>query len=195
MPRIDAAALDALFFAARSHNKWTDRDVPDASLRELAETLRWAPTSGNASPLRIVFAKSPEAKARLIPLLSQGNREKTMAAPVAAILGADLRFWRHLPKLAPHRNPASWENAPVDLTTRNAMRDATLQCGYFILAARALGLDCGPMGGFDATAVEREFFAGGEIRANLVCALGHGDPTGLRPRAQRLAFEEFATII
>ena len=162
--KLDAKALDQLFFAARTHNKWLPRDVPDSLLREVVETMRWAPTSANSSPAQIVFVRSAEAKARLKPLLMEGNVEKTMTAPVTAIIGHDLRFYDHLPKLFPHTDAKSWFSGNKAFADLSAFRNGTLQGGYFILAARALGLDCGPMSGFDNAGVDREFFAGTEVR-------------------------------
>lgn len=193
--KIDNQALDQLFFAARTHNAWQDRDVPDALLTELVDLMKWAPTSANCSPLRIVFVKSPAAKARLLPLLMDANRAKTAAAPVCAILGHDLEFHEHLPRLFPHTDAKSWFAGNQPLIETTAFRNGSLQGAYLILAARALGLDCGPMSGFDNAAVDREFFAGTAYRSNFLCNLGYGDPAGLFPRSPRFAFDDIARIV
>ncbi|RUP00076.1 malonic semialdehyde reductase [Hyphomicrobium sp.] len=192
---LDQAALDQLFDKARTNNKWQPREVPDTLLKQIVEHMRWGPTSANCSPARIVFVKSAEAKARLKPHLSAGNVEKTMAAPATAIIGYDLNFYEYLPRLYPPADAKSWfvgKKAHADTT---AFRNGSLQGGYFILAARALGLDCGPMSGFDNAAVDAEFFAGTEIRSNFLCNLGFGDPEGVYPRSPRFSFDEMATIV
>jgi 3-hydroxypropanoate dehydrogenase len=159
------------------------------------ELMRWGPTSANSSPARIVFVVSKEAKERLKPHLSPGNAAKTMAAPATAILGYDLDFARHLAQLAPHSpGAAGWFADPV-LAETTAFRSSSLQGGYFILAARALGLDCGPMSGFDNAGVDRDFFAGTAIKSNFLCNVGYGDPSGVRPRAPRLSFDEACRIV
>lgn len=193
--RIDEVALKTLFFDARTHNAWQKTEVSDALLKELVETLKWAPTSVNCSPLRIVFVKSAEAKAKLKPFLMAGNVDKTMAAPVTAILGSDHGFPETLPKLFPHADAKSWFAGNEAFTDTTAFRNATLQGGYFILAARALGLDCGPMSGFDNAGVDGAFFAGTKIKSNFLCNLGHGDPAGLYPRSPRFSFDEIAKIV
>ncbi|OYW55952.1 MAG: malonic semialdehyde reductase [Hyphomicrobium sp. 32-62-53] len=192
--RLDPSALATLFTDARTHNAWQHTDVPDALLREVVELMRWAPTSVNMSPARIVFVKSPEAKAKLKPLLMEGNVEKTMAAPVTAIIGHDLKFYDHLPKLFPAMDAKSWFAGNDEFAKVSAFRNGTLQGGYFILAARALGLDCGPMSGFDNAGVDAAFFAGTDIKSNFLCNLGYGDPAGLYPRAPRFTFDEIARI-
>ena len=194
--RIDKAALDQLFLEARTHNWWQDREVPDSLLRELVDLMKLGPTSANSSPARILFIKSPEAKKRLEPYLDEGNRKKTMAAPVTAIIGYDLRFYDQLPKLFPHEPGArSWFTGGEEHAERTAFRNGALQGAYFILAARALGLDTGPMSGFDNEGVDREFFAGTTIKSNFLCNLGYGDPSVLMPRLPRLSFEEIAQIL
>lgn len=192
--RLDAPVLAQLFSDARTHNAWQDKEVPDALLRDLVELMRWAPTSANTSPARIVFVKSPEAKARLKPLLMEGNVEKSMAAPVTAIIAHDLDFYEHLPRLFPHTDARSWFVGKQDFIATSAFRNGTLQGGYFILAARALGLDCGPMSGFDNAGVDAAFFAGSNIKSNFLCNLGYGDPEGLHPRSPRFDFEDIAQI-
>lgn len=190
------AVLDQLFRAARTHNAWQERPVEEATLRAVWELTRWGPTSANCSPARIVFCRSREAKARLRPFLSPGNVEKTMAAPVCAILAYDTAFYEKLDDLFP-QNPAMRDYFARDpeQSERHALRNASLQGGYFILAARALGLDCGPMSGFDPAGVDREFFPDGRWKSNFLCNLGYGDPAGLRPRNPRLAFDDACRIL
>lgn len=192
--KLDAHALNQLFFEARTHNAWQSRDVPDALLLELVDLMKWAPTSVNMSPARIVFVKSAEAKARLKPLLMAGNVDKTMAAPVTAIVGYDLEFYDHLPRLFPHTDARSWFVGNDDFVQSSAFRNGTLQGGYLILAARALGLDCGPMSGFDNAGVDAAFFAGTKIKSNFLINLGYGDPAGLFPRSPRFEAGEIARI-
>ena len=187
--------LDQIFHSARTHNKWLDRDVPDALLHQLVDLLKLGPTSANCSPGRFLFVKSREAKERLKPHLSEGNRDKTMKAPVCAIIGYDLDFYEHLPKLFPHTDARSWFAGNDAKIFDNAFRNGTLQGAYLIIAARALGLDCGPMSGFDNKGVDRDFFAGTNIRSNFLCNLGYGDASVLFPRSPRFDFDEMARII
>jgi len=194
MPVLDASALDQLFRNARTHNVWLPTPVGDDELRAIYELMKWAPTSANCSPARIVFVRSQEAKARLEPALSSGNREKTMAAPVTAIIGYDLAFYDKLPQLFPHTDARSWFAGKPALIETTAFRNGSLQGAYFILAARAVGLDCGPMSGFDNARVDAEFFAGTAIRSNFLCSLGHGDPAKLFARSPRLAFDDACRI-
>lgn len=193
--RLDASALDQLFLSARTHNAWLNRDVPDALLKELVDLLKIGPTSANCSPARIVFVKSSEAKAWLEPALSAGNRDKTMAAPVTAIIGQDMRFYDHLPKLFPHTDARGWFTGNDAKIAETALRNSSLQGAYLILAARALGLDCGPMSGFDPAKVDEAFFAGTSVRANFLCNLGYGDVTALKARSPRFGFDEMARIV
>jgi len=194
--RIDDAALKQLFIDARSQNKWQARDVPDALLREIFDLMELGPTSANCEPARIIFIKSASAKERLKPFLSEGNREKTMSAPVCAIIGHDLEFYEHLPKLFPHNLDAkTWFNGNAAHAERTAFRNGSLQGAYFMLAARALGLDCGPMSGFDNAGVDKEFFPDGKVKSNFLCALGYGDPSGLFPRSPRFGFDEVAKVL
>lgn len=188
-------ALDKIFLAARTHNAWRPRDVPDALLAQLVDTLKMGPTSANCSPARFVFVKSKEAKARLRPHLSEGNRDKTMAAPVCAIIGYDMKFYDHLPNLFPHADARSWFAGKPDHIATTAFRNGSLQGAYMIIAARALGLDCGPMSGFDNAGVDREFFAGSDVKSNFICNIGYGDPAGVRPRSPRFSFDEMAQIV
>jgi len=187
-------ALRQLFLDARTHNGWTSRPVSDEDIRRLYDLVRFGPTSANSSPARFVFVKSPGAKERLKPFLSAGNRDKTMAAPVTAIIGYDLEFHEKLPKLFPHADARSWFTGNAAKIEETAFRNSSLQGGYLILAARALGLDAGPMSGFDKAGVEREFFPGETIRVNFLCNLGYGDPAKLFPRNPRLAFDEACSI-
>jgi 3-hydroxypropanoate dehydrogenase len=192
---LDAAALDQLFDKARTNNKWQRRDVPDDLLRSVVEHTKWGPTSANCSPARFVFVKSKEAKARLKPHLDAGNVEKTMAAPATAIIAFDRSFYEYLPRLFPPADARSWFAGKKELADTTAFRNGSLQGGYFILAARALGLDCGPMSGFNNTGVDAEFFAGTEIKSNFLCNLGYGDPAGVYPRSPRFSFDEMARIV
>lgn len=192
---IDDAGLDLLSREARTVNGWLDRPVADETLTALYDLMKWAPTSANCSPARIVFVKSREAKERLKPALMGSNADKTMAAPVCAILGFDERFFVHLPRLFPAYDMGkNFRNNPEAAHTA-AFRNATLQGGYFILAARAMGLDCGPMSGFKSAMVDDTFFAGTAIRSNFLCNLGYGDPATVHPRGPRLAFAEACSII
>ena len=190
--RLDEAALDQLFREARTHNGWLDRPVPHDLLEEAVDLAKMAPTAVNAQPVRIVFVESAEAKARLKPALSPGNVDKTMAAPVTAIMAHDVSFHDHLPRLLPHADvrPMFVDNAPVAKAT--ATQNATLQAAYFILALRSLGLDTGPMGGFDKAKLDAEFFAGTTCHSDLLINIGYGDHSKLFPRSPRLAFAEMA---
>jgi 3-hydroxypropanoate dehydrogenase len=192
---LESAALDQLFDKARTNNKWQPRDVPDALLRQVIDHMKWAPTSANCFPARFVFVKSPEAKARLKPHLSSGNVEKTMAAPATAIIGYDLQFYEYLPRLYPPADAKSWFAGKKQHADTTAFRNGSLQGGYFIIAARALGLDCGPMSGFNNEGVDAEFFAGTEIKSNFLCNLGYGDSAGIYPRSPRFSFDEMASIV
>ena len=191
---LDAHATDLLFLKARSHNAWTDQAVPAALLHQLYELMRMPPTSANCSPARVVFVQSPEAKALLGPALSAGNLAKTMAAPVTAIIGTDYNFYELLPKLFPHDDARSWFVGNQPLIDTTAFRNSTLQGAYLIFAARALGLDCGPMSGFDNDKVDAAFFAGTQVRSNFLVSLGYGDPAGLFARSPRLSFDEACRI-
>ena len=187
--------LARLFTEARTHNGWRDVEVPDALLREAADLSKWGPTSANCSPQRIVFVRSPEAKARLAPALAPGNLEKTMAAPATAILAYDLAFHEHLPRLFPAADARSWFVGNAPLIEETAFRNGTLQGAYFLLALRALGLDAGPMSGFDRAKVDAEFFPDSLVKSNFLVNIGHGDPAKLHPRGPRLDFDEFARIL
>jgi 3-hydroxypropanoate dehydrogenase len=192
---IDANALRQLFLDARTHNKWRDEDVPDSLLREIVDVAKLGPTSANCSPARFVFVKSKAEKERLKPHLSEGNRDKTMQAPVCTIVGYDLEFYEQLPKLFPHKDMRSSFVGNPEKIRETAFRNGALQGAYLILAARALGLECGRMGGGDNAGVDRDFFAGTSIKSNFLCNLGYGDASVLKPRSPRLAFEEMAKIV
>jgi 3-hydroxypropanoate dehydrogenase len=192
--KLPAACLDQLFRNARTHNSLIG-EVPDALLHELVDLLKLGPTSANCSPARLLFVKSREAKERLKPHLSEGNRDKTMKAPVCTIIGYDLDFYLYLPKLFPHTNARSWFEGDEPKIFDTAFRNGTLQGAYLIMAARALGLDTGPMSGFDNAGVDREFFAGTNIKSNFLCNLGHGDGEKLFARSPRFSFDEMAKII
>jgi 3-hydroxypropanoate dehydrogenase len=192
---LDQAAFEQLFLEARTQNAWKEGEVSDETLRRLFDIVKMGPTSANCSPARYVFVKSPEAKERLKPHLSGGNLEKTMSAPVTVIIANDMEFYEHLPKLFPHTDAKSWFTSNDDLIRETAFRNATLQGGYMIIAARALGLDCGPMSGFDQAGVDEEFFKGTTYKSNFLLNLGHGDPSALFPRSPRFEFEEVASIL
>lgn len=193
--KLPEPCLDQIFRAARTHNAWRDQDIPDSLLHELVDLVKLGPTSANCSPARFVFVKSREAKERLKPFLSEGNRDKTMKAPVCAIIGYDLDFYEHLPKLFPHTDARSWFAGNEKKIQETAFRNGTLQGAYLILAARALGLDTGPMSGFDGKGVDAEFFAGTNIKSNFLCSLGYGDASVLFPRSPRFSFDEMARIV
>lgn len=195
MTRIaDGSALSIMFEDARTHSAWQDRPVSEDVLRAAWDLAKMGQTSANCSPARIVFVVSREAKEKLKPALSEGNVAKTMAAPATAIFGYDLAFYERLPELFPHTDARSWFVGNDKLIETTAFRNGTLQSGYFILAARALGLDCGPMSGFDNAKVDEAFFAGTSIRSNFLCNLGYGDASKLRPRNKRLSFEDACRI-
>jgi 3-hydroxypropanoate dehydrogenase len=195
---------DVLFRHARTHNVWLDKPVSDSVLHELYELMKWGPTSANSCPARIIFLRTPEAKARLIPALSPGNVEKTKQAPVTAIIGYDLKFYEQTPKLFPN-NPAMKDNFANNqkLAEITAFRNGTLQGGYFIVAARSLGLDCGAMSGFDNSKVDAEFFSGDagnppefvDVKSNFLCNIGYGDESKLFPRNPRLPFDEACRLL
>ncbi|WP_332672203.1 malonic semialdehyde reductase [Aromatoleum sp.] len=201
-----------LFREARTHNVWLDRPVSDETLLELYDLMKWGPTSANCCPARILFLRTPEAKNRLIPALAPGNVEKTLHAPVTAIIGYDGKFYELLPKLFPHADARSWFADTPELAETTAKRNSSLQGAYFIMAARAVGLDCGPMSGFDQAKVDHEFFPaprhtveGGEfnqeyfpdshVKTNFLCNLGYGDSAKLFPRSPRLDFDEACKLL
>jgi 3-hydroxypropanoate dehydrogenase len=194
-PLVSDAVLDLLLRKARSFNDFTAEPVTDAELRALYDLAKWGPTTANSQPQRVVFLRSAAAKERLLPALSSTNRRKAMGAPVVAILAYDMRFYEHLPRL--YHNPAarSWyETTPEHIRT-TALRNATLQGAYLMLAARAIGLDCGPMSGFKNEIVDAEFFPDSRFKSNFLCCLGHGDPATLPKRDDRFAFDEVCEIL
>ena len=185
---------EQLFDNARTHNGFTAEPVSDEQLRRLYDLMKWAPTSANSSPARIVFVRSVAAKERLLGCVSPGNVEKTRAAPVTAIIGTDMAFYEKLPFLFPHADAKSWFVGKKEFADTTAFRNSSLQGGYFIIAARAVGLDCGPMSGFDGARIDEEFWAGTTVRTNFICNLGHGDPRKLFARSPRLPFDEACRI-
>ena len=194
-PKLDGKALDQLFREARTHNGWRPTPVPDDLLKEAVELAKMGPTSANTSPLRMVFLRSAEAKSRLKEALMPGNVDKTMAAPVTAILGYDTKFYEHLPRLFPHADAKAWYVGNEAFANDTAYKNGTLQVAYFILALRALGLDAGPMGGFDSAAVDTAFFPDGNIKSNVLVNIGYGDASKLFPRGPRLGFGEIASLL
>ncbi len=193
--QLDDQALDVLFRTARSQNRWLDRPVTHEQLHAVYDLMRWGPTSANSFPLRIVYVTTPAAKERLRPLVFGNNQERVMTAPATAILGYDLQFYDWLPRLFPHRDlRPSFVDKP-HFAEVTAFRNSSLQGAYFMLAARALGLDCGPMSGFDNEAVDREFFPGRQIKSNFLCAVGYGDPASLHERAPRPDFSEVCALV
>jgi len=193
--RLDDNALDLLFCEARTHGAWLPTPVSAQTLRALWDTLKFGPTSANCSPLRIVFVQSRGAKEKLASCMNHGNQAKTLMAPVTAILGMDLEFYEQLPRLFPHDQSArSWFAGRPEHIRETALRNSSLQGGYLIIAARALGLDCGPMSGFDAAKIDAGFFSGSSVIVNFVCSLGYGDPGALFPRSPRLPFDEACRI-
>lgn len=189
------ASLDQLFLTARTYNAWLPREVTDEQLHRLYELAKFGPTAANSSPMRIVFIKSADAKARLKPYLAESNAEKSMQAPVTAIVATDFAFYDQLPKLFPHADARSWFVGKEDMIQSSGMRNGSLQGAYLIMAARALGLDCGPMSGFDQAGVDAEFFAGTPVKSNFLVNIGYGDASQhLFDRLPRLSFEEAAQI-
>lgn len=194
--RIDDKALKQLFLDARTHNTWQSKDVPDSLLTEIVDLMKMGPTSANCQPVRITYLKSEAAKKHIAPFLSESNRSKTMTAPVCAIIAQDLKFYEALPRLFPHNQTAkSWFAGNDAMIATTAMRNSSLQGAYFIMAARALGLDTGPMSGFDTAGVDREFFPDGTIKTNFLCNVGYGDPSGIFARSPRFDFAEMAKIL
>lgn len=193
--QLDDRSLDIIFRAARTHSVWLDKPVDDALLHQIYDLMKWAPTSANCSPARIVFVRSAAAKQRLLPAMAPGNADKTRAAPVTAIIAHDTEFYERLPKLFLQADARSWFAGNQALIDTTAFRNGTLQGAYLIIAARALGLDAGPMSGFDNAKVDQEFFPGGKIKSNFVVNLGYGDHAKLFPRNPRLPFAEAAQIL
>ena len=195
MPQVPDSALDVLFRTARTYRSWLPQPVPDDLLRQVYELFKWGPTSGNSSPARVVFVRSEEAKARLLPALAPGNVEKSRTAPVTAIIAYDLEFYEKLPELNPAMDMRSYFVGKPDLIQETAFRNGSLQGAYLMLAARSLGLDCGPMSGFDADKVNAEFFPDGKWKANFLCNLGYGDGANMYPRQPRLPFDEACRLL
>jgi 3-hydroxypropanoate dehydrogenase len=188
--------LDLIFREARTHGVWLDKPVEDALLRHAYELAKMGPTSANMCPMRIVFVKSKEGKEKLKPALDPGNVDKTMKAPVTAIIGMDVRFYEQLPMLFPHADAKAWfKDLPEQVLEYIALRNSSLQGAYFMLAARALGLDCGPMSGFNNAKVDEAFFAGTTVKSNFLCNLGYGDASKLYPRSPRLSFDRACKLV
>ena len=197
MSTLNSAGLNLLFREARTPDEWLDRAVTDDTLRILYDLVKLGPTSSNCSPARILFVRTAEAKARLKPAINPANVEKTMTAPVTAIIGYDLRFYEFMPRLYPKHAARTRErctNSP-EYAVATAFRNSSVQGGYFILAARSLGLDCAPVSGFNNSKVDEEFFRAGTVKSNFICNLGYGDRSGLEPRKPRLAFDEACTLL
>lgn len=208
--KLSEQALDLLFREARTHNAWLDLPVSDETLRQLYDLMKWGPTSANCCPARILFLRTPEAKQRLLPALSPGNVDKTMSAPVTAIIGYDGRFYEQLPKLFPHADARSWFVETPELAEVTARRNSSLQGAYLIIAARSLGLDCGPLSGFDqakvdheffprptgaAASIDQEYFPDSHIKTNFLCNIGYGDAAKLYARSPRLDFDEACKLL
>ncbi len=189
------AALETIFRAARTHRAWQDEEVSDVLLQAVYDLAKMAPTSANCSPMRLVFLKSPEAKARLQPALDGGNVAATLAAPVTVIVAHDLAFYDQLPRLAPHVDARAWFVGNDELIRATAFRNGSLQGAYLIIAARALGLDCGPMSGFDNAKVDGEFFPDGTVKSNFLCNLGYGDVEKVHSRAPRFEFDDVCQVL
>ncbi len=186
--------FDLLFTEARTHSAWLDKPVDEALLVKVWDVAKMGPTSANCSPMRVVFITSKAAKEKLKPCLAAGNVEKTMNAPVCAIIGMDMAFYDQLPQLFPHTDARSWFLGNDQMITDTAFRNSSLQGAYLMLAARAYGLDCGPMSGFDNAAVDKAFFAGTQVRSNFLCNLGYGDASKLYPRSPRLSFTQACRV-
>ena len=192
---INDEALDVIFREARTHNGWEERSIADALMQAVYDLMKWAPTSANCFPARFIFVSSDEGRARLKPHLAEGNLEKTMSAPVCVIIGHDMEFYEKLPELFPHTDAKSWFVGNDDLIAETAFRNGTLQGAYFMIAARALGLDCGPMSGFDKEGVDKEFFAGTKVKSNFLCNIGYGTDENLFPRSPRPSFSDVCNIV
>jgi 3-hydroxypropanoate dehydrogenase len=193
---VNDESLDVLFRDARTHNVWLERAIDEAVLQKVYDLAKMGPTSANMCPMRIVFVKSKAAKEKLKPALDPGNVDKTMAAPVTAIIGMDIHFYEKLPKLFPHTDARAWfKDLPENVLETIALRNSSLQGAYFMLAARSQGLDCGPMSGFNNAKVDEAFFAGTTIKSNFLCSLGYGDASKLYPRSPRLSFDEACKVL
>ena len=193
--QLDDNALDTLFRKARSYNAWQDKPVTEGQLHALYELMKWGPTAANSCPARVVFVQSDEAKLKLKECLNEGNIEKSMSAPVVAIIGMDMEFYEQLPKLFSHTDARSWYAGKQDKIFDAAFRNSSLQGAYLIMAIRSLGLDAGPMSGFDSEKLDAEFFPDGKVKSNFICAFGYGNKERLHPRGPRLEFEEACSIV
>jgi 3-hydroxypropanoate dehydrogenase len=187
-------AFDVIFRGARTANGWKDEPVSDELLKKIYDDMKWGPTSANSCPLRIVFLRTKEAKERLKPFLMAGNVEKVMTSAVTAIFAYDTKFYEHLPHLFPHADAKSWFEGNPPLIEETAFRNSSLQAAYFMISARAHGLDCGPMSGFDKANTDKEFFSDGRFKSNFICAIGHADPSKFFPRSPRFRFEDVCRI-
>ena len=188
-------ALEQIFTKARTHSTWLPEPVGDEVLQQVYDLLKWGPTSANCSPARLLFVRSKDAREKLLACMAEGNVEKTRAAPVTAIVAYDMEFYEHLPKLYPHADARSWFAGNVPLIESTAFRNGSLQGAYFMIAARSLGLDCGPMSGFDNAKVDAAFFQGTTWKSNFICNIGHGDSSRLHPRDPRFDFQEACKIL
>jgi 3-hydroxypropanoate dehydrogenase len=196
MNQLTDQSLNLIFREARTQNGWTEEPVEDSLLAQVYDLAKMGPTSANMCPMRVVFVKSKAAKEKLKPTLQAGNVDKTMSAPVTAIIGMDVHFYEKLPELFPHADAKAWfKDLPENVLEYTALRNGSLQGAYFMLAARSLGLDCGPMSGFDNAQVDAAFFSGTTVKSNFLCNLGHGDKAKLFPRSPRLKFAEACQIV
>lgn len=192
---LNDSALDTIFRTARSHNGWQDKPVSDEQLKQVYNLMKWGPTSANSCPARLVFVKTNEAKQRLRPSLQEGNIEKSMTAPVVAIIGMDMEFYEEFGTLFPHADAKSWFEGKPEKIKESAFRDSSLQAAYLMIAARSIGLDCGPMSGFDNALLDAEFFPDGRVKSNFICGIGYGDESKLYQRLARLDYERVCRII
>ena len=192
---LDSNSLDTIFRTARSQNGWLDREVSDEQIYEIYELMKFGPTAANNCPARITFLKSEDSKNRLKPHLDEGNIDKTMSAPVVAIIGYDTEFYEKLPYLFPHTDARSWFAGKPEKIVASGSMNATLQAAYFMIATRSIGLDCGPMGGFNNEGVDNEFFSDGKTKTLLICSIGYGDKSKVFPRSPRLDFSEACKVI
>ncbi len=191
----DEKTLDLLLRKARSHSEFTDQPVPDAALRAAHDLMKWGPTSANSQPMRVVYLRSKASRERLAPALSAVNREKTLKAPLVALFAYDTRFWEHLPRMFHNPDAINWFKDKGAHTETTAFRNGTLQGAYYLLALRAVGLDCGAMSGFDNAKVDAAFFPDGRLRSNFLVNIGYGTGKGIAPRNPRLTFEETCQVI
>jgi 3-hydroxypropanoate dehydrogenase len=192
--KLNQQSVDQLFLKARSHNGWQEKPVSDEQLKEIYALMRMGPTSANSCPARLVFIKSADAKEKLKACLDEGNVDKSMSAPVVAIIGMDLEFYEQLPKLFPHTDAKAWFVGKTEKIAQTAFRNSSLQGAYFIMAVRSLGLDAGPMSGFNSQKLDEAFFPNGKVKSNFICAIGYGDEGKLYARGPRLEFDEACQI-